>query len=389
MAAPAPVTEIHGHEDTRRDLMAVVARGELPGSLLVHGPPGVGRQTLARWLARLLLCERPGAEGPCGECRSCTLALDLQHPDIHWFFPLPRPKGASGPDKLADALETARFEALAERRSDPLYRPPGDEPTGLYLAQVRTIRRLGSTRPAMSRRQVFIVGDAEALVPQEASDEAANAFLKILEEPPPDTTFILTAAEPESLLPTLRSRLLPVRLRPFPEEEIRAFLLDNVDIEPKAARLLARLGQGSIGRALSFLSRDGVESRAQELRTLARGWLEAILDPAPARRFIAAHDQRPVAARGSFGDALDFLGLWLRDLAAVAAGAEDDVVDIDGMNGLRTLAGRVHAARLPEAIALVEEAREGGRINANPQLTLTWLLNRLSSILRRESHASG
>ncbi|NIP79633.1 MAG: AAA family ATPase, partial [Gemmatimonadetes bacterium] len=218
------MSEIYGHEDVRRDLAAAVARGELPGSLLVHGPPGVGRQTLARWLARLLTCEAPDPAGPCGTCRACRLALDLQHPDIHWFFPLPRPKGASSPEKLADALEEARFEALDQRRAEPLYRPPEGEPVGLYLAQVRTIRKLGVTRPAMGPRQVFIIGDAELLVPQEASQEAANALLKILEEPPPATTFVLTAADPEALLPTVRSRLLPVRLRPFAEERVRRFL---------------------------------------------------------------------------------------------------------------------------------------------------------------------
>ena len=193
--------EIFGHDDVLRDLAGAVDRDELPGSLLIHGPPGVGRQTVARWLARLLVCEDPGREGPCGACRACTLALDLQHPDIHWFFPLPRPKGVSNPDKLADALEEVRFDALADRREDPLYKPPADEPVGLYLAQVRTLRKLGSTRPAMGPRQVFIVGNAELLVPQEASQEAANALLKLLEEPPPATTIILTAAEPEAPVP--------------------------------------------------------------------------------------------------------------------------------------------------------------------------------------------
>ena len=376
-------TEVHGHEAVRRDLAAAVHRGALPGSLLVHGPPGVGRQTVARWLARLLVCEEPEREGPCGSCRSCRLALDLQHPDIHWFFPLPRPKGASSPEKLADALEQARFETLGERRSTPLYQPPADELAGLYLAQVRTIRRLGSTRPAMGPHQVFIVGDAELLVPQEASEEAANAFLKILEEPPPATTFILTAAEPEALLPTLRSRLLPVRLQPFAESEIRAFLQERTEADERTVRLVARLGRGSIGRALAFLPGDDGASHAEEMRLTARSWMEAVLDDSPVRRYAAAHGQRPAGARGAFSDTLDFLNLWLRDLAAVAAGAEAEVVDIDGMKGLRALARKVRPDRIPEAIARVEEAREGGRINANPQLTLAALLNELSATLRR------
>lgn len=373
--------EVHGHTDVRRDLATAVGRDELPGSLLMYGPPGVGRQTVARWLARLLVCEAPGPQGPCDDCRSCRLALDLQHPDIHWFFPLSRPKGASNPDKLADALEEARFEALAERRADPLYRPPPDELVGLYLAQVRTIRRLGASRPAMGSRQVFIVGDSELLTPQEASEEAANAFLKILEEPPPATTFILTAADPEALLPTVRSRLLPVRLRPLPDEEIAAFIARTTDADPERVRLAARLGQGSIGRALAFLPVDGEDSHADTVRHKARSWLEAALDPKPSRRYAAAHAERPGGARGTFADTLDALELWLRDLAAVAAGAEDDAVNADATAQLRTLVRRARADGIPEAIGLVEEAREAGGINANPQLTLAWLLNRLAALL--------
>lgn len=374
--------EVQGHEDVRRDLAGAVRSGELPGSLLLYGPPGVGRQTVAHWLARLLVCEAPRETGPCDECRACRLALDLQHPDIHWFFPLPRPKGASNPEKLAEALEEARYETLAERRADPLSRPPPDELVGLYLAQVRTIRRLGSTRPAMGQRQIFIVGDAELLTPQESSEEAANAFLKILEEPPPATTFILTAADPEALLPTLRSRLLPVRLRPLPESAVTEFIGAVAGDESQGVRLAARLGQGSIGRALAYLSRNGEESHAMEVRQRARAWMEAALNPRPHVRYAAANAEKPGGARGAFADGLDALALWLRDLAAVAAGAEEDVVNMDAIDRLRKLAPYARADSIPEAVALVEEAREGGRINANPQLTLAWLLNRLAGILR-------
>lgn len=381
MRDPA-TSEVFGHETVRRDLARAVTRDELPGSILVHGPPGVGRQSLARWLARLLVCEEPGTGGPCGRCRSCRMTLDLQHPDVHWFFPLPRPKGASSPEKLAEQLEDARFEALEERRGDPLYQPPADELAGLYLAQVRTLRKLSSTRPAMGARQVFIVADAELLVPQEASEEAANALLKALEEPPPGTTFVLTAAEPEALIPTIRSRLLPVRLRPFPEDRVRRFLEERTDADPTAIRLAARLGQGSIGRALAFLDRDGEKSRAGALRDTARTWLESALDDAPTRRFAVAHDRRPAGARGEFGETLDLLAVWLRDLAAVAADARDRVVDIDAVDTLDRLAARIRAEAIPAAIQRVECARDAGRINANPQLTLATLLTDLAGLLR-------
>jgi DNA polymerase III subunit delta' len=376
------MTEVFGHEDVRRDLAAALRRLDLPGSILIHGPAGVGRQSLARWLARLVVCREPGETEPCGHCMDCRLALQLQHPDLHWFFPLPRPKGASSPEKLAEALEAARFQVLQQRRAEPLYGDQDEEPAGLYLAQVRTIRRLGATRPAMAARQVFIIGDAELLVPQEASEEAANALLKILEEPPPATTFILTARDPEALLPTIRSRLLPIRLRPFTTDDIARFLQERTGVEPARARLLASLGRGSIQRAIAFLPRNGDTPRAEEIRVTARAWLEASLRTEPAARYAAALRQRPVSARGTFADTLDALGLWLRDLAAVATGAEDQVVEGDALDRLREWAPRVRTDRLPHAIAMVEDARDDGRINANPQLTLASLLNHLGSTLR-------
>ncbi|NIP79632.1 MAG: hypothetical protein GWM90_10620, partial [Gemmatimonadetes bacterium] len=119
----------------------------------------------------------------------------------------------------------------------------------------------------------------------------------------------------------------------------------------------------------AFLPDDG-PSRAEELRTIARGWLEAALDANPTRRYAAAHGQRPTAARGSFAETLDFFAAWLRDLAAVAAGAEHEIVDPDALDRLRGLSRRVLPDRIPEAIRRVEEARDAGRINANPQLTL-------------------
>jgi DNA polymerase III subunit delta' len=385
MAATAAVMEIFGHEDVRRDLAAAFHRETLPGSILIHGPAGVGRQSLGRWLARLLVCQEPGPAEPCGNCTACRLALDLQHPDIHWFFPLPRPKAAASPERLADALEATRFETLAERRENSIYFPPDDELVGLYLAQVRTIRRLGSTRPAMAERQVFIIGNAELLVPQEASEEAANALLKILEEPPPATTFVLTARDPDSLLPTIRSRLLPVRLSPLRPEQIASFLQASAGVDPERARLLARLGNGSIQGALAFVSRDGEPTRADEIRATALEWIEATVQPDGEHRFGIALRQKPTGARAGFDTLLATMALWLRDLAAVAAGADDQVVGVDAMDRLRRIARRIRAARIPEAVSLVEEAREDGRINANPQLTLAWLLNRVGHVLRLES----
>lgn len=372
------------HHETRAALAAAHARGQLPGSLLIHGPAGVGKQRLALWLAQRLVCEQPGPVEPCHTCIACKAVLRLQHPDVHWFFPMPRPKVSGGADKLADALEDARAEALAERRATPFRATSPSEAIGIYVAHVQTLRRLATASPAMGSRKIFVIGDAEALVPQEASPEAANALLKILEEPPADTTFILTAADPDALLPTIRSRVLPVRVRPLPVKAVEAALTEHAGADPKRARLAAHLSEGSIGRALAFLPDEDEAGALESLRVQARQLLEAAAAAKPNARLAAAHALPPAGARGAFLDTLDFLSLWVRDLAAAAEGADDLIVNADARTRLAELARQLPAASTGAATALreIEYARGLTTFNINPQLALASVLTGVGRALR-------
>lgn len=369
----AALPPVQGHDDVRSALLRAFQSGELATSLLVHGPPGVGKQRVALWLGQLLLCARPTTEGPCGECQPCRMVLRLEHPDLHWFFPLVRPKGASA-DRLQDALEDARAAEIETRRTNPLRAPTLGELTGIFLAQVQTMRRLVTARPAMGSRKVFVIGQAERLVPQESSPEAANALLKILEEPPADTTIILTASDPEALLPTIRSRTLGVRLRALPEEDVAAFLERHAGVGPVEARTRARIAEGSIGHALGY----GADGSLEELRQQARELLAAALDSDEAARLQAAHRQSPAGARGAFSDLLEQLARWIRDLAAVASGADELVINVDALEWLRARAGSdIAGARAAEAISAVEMAMDLAQGNVNPQLVLADLLRSL------------
>lgn len=371
-----------GHEDVRTALGSAVQREDLPGSLLLHGPPGIGKQRIALWLAQRLLCAQSNLQEPCGACRSCHLATRLEHPDLHWFFPLPRPKSA-GADRLADALEEARAAELSARR-EQAYRPllPG-ELSGIYLAQVLTLRRMAIARPAMGSRKVFVIGDAEQLVPQEASTEAANALLKVLEEPPPDTVFILTSNDADELLPTIKSRVLPIRVRPLPQRVVADVLQRELNVAPDKAMMVARIAEGSLGRALAFLPADDEPGPLEALRQQARELLDAAVAPQPTGRLALALATSPAGARGVFSDTLDFLALWVRDLAATADGARDMVVNADSTAHLEKLAGSLKSAGPGAADALrsIDLARGLTRSNINPQLILANLLREIGEAL--------
>ena len=366
-----------GHEALRASLRRSLARGTLPATVLIHGMPGCGKQSLAQWLARTRLCS--GTEKPCDRCSSCRRALGLEHPDIHWHFPLPRPKRASGPAKLAAALEDARFARLDEFRMSPLRAEGDTDVKGIYLAAVLTIRDHAHRRPAVGEEQFFIIGDAEYLVPQEASPEAANALLKLLEEPPDSSRFILTSGKPGSLLDTIRSRALPIHLPPLPVEEVAAFLREECGADPERATRAASLSQGSIGAALGHLEPDGDQSNQ---RDRALGLLRAATGGRRADAYAAALAFPPGGARGLL-DLMGALQLWIRDLGAAGLGRDDRVVNSDELPFLRDTAQRLALTpdRVARAVGQVEEARMLAQGNVNPQLFMGTLLLDLEEIL--------
>ncbi len=358
-----------GHERLRQQLATAAASGLLPQALLFRGAPGIGKQRLALWLGTLLQCERQSA---CGQCRACRLSNDLQHPDVHWFFPLERPKGAAA-GKLREKLEEARLAELQSRRSEPLRRLAGDAATGIHLGTIENLRQRAVRRPAMGPRSIFIIGRAEQMVSQRASPEAANAFLKLLEEPPPDVHIFLTSGRSRSLLPTIRSRVLSVRVLPLADEEVAAFLESEAGAEAGEARRIARLAQGSIGRALEILSGDegGYEDADRLLR--------AAIATDRSARFRYALSLSARGARGGFLRTLEAAGELLRDQLALATGNPDQALDAERA---RSLPGApLETEGILAGLERLEEARLAASGNVNPQAVAARLLGELHAAL--------
>src|SRR5436189_810581 len=340
-----------GHERVKTRLAGAHASEKLPQALLLAGPRGVGKQRLALWLAQLIHCEVPrgGSQPePCGECRSCRLVLSLQHPDVHWFVPFELSKRSSDVEKQADAAAEALAEEMAARREQPLYAPV----VGLASHPVASIRlllkRLALT-PAMGKRKVFIVGDAERLIPQLGTEVAANALLKALEEPPADSVIIITAADPNALLPTIMSRVVLISVARIADSDVTVFAQQTLGIGDKA-ELAQRVtaAEGCIGKLFATATgRSGQPADDQAARFLEAPWLFAL-------------GQVPFQARGGFTDMLDALAGRLRSEAK--RGGDTD--------------------KLVEAIALVLDARDLAQGNVNPQLLAAVLAGDLQGTRR-------
>src|SRR6478672_1673965 len=168
--APKPegLVPLFGHAGLQKQLSDARHRSALPASLLFQGPRGIGKQRLAIWLAQLILCEKPGNQ-PCGACTQCRFTAKVTHPDLHWYFPRPRLKDS---DPSLEDVAADQAEAVAERvEAGGLYSaPPGDE--AIYVATVRAIVQSAAMSPAMAKRKVYIIGDAERMVSQAGSDQA-------------------------------------------------------------------------------------------------------------------------------------------------------------------------------------------------------------------------
>lgn len=355
------IVPLYGHEELRARLAGAVGRNSLPATLLLQGPRGVGKQRLALWLAQLLLCERPSKE-PCGECRGCRFSLGLTHPDQHWFFPRSRPKDT---DPDLDDVRNDVAAAVAERAEEGGLYPPPSGMDGIFIATTRLVVQQAALSPAMARRKVFIIGDADRMVPQEGKEEAANAFLKLLEEPPGDTTIILTSSEPGALLPTVRSRsvclrvsgLSPADVRRFlADERVQAYLEGDKDLPASVDERLSYAG-GAPGRLLAGeMWQDAVQT--------ARRMLDSVTGK-PASRYEAAWTTSSSKARGAFADTLDALTIELHQRARIHA--------------KRGSEGAALAAT--HAIEAVEVAKERILTNVSPQLITVNLLRELQELL--------
>ncbi len=345
---------IYGHDALLHRLAGGLASSRFPQAALLVGPAGVGKQRIALWLAQGLLCTSGPGE-PCGNCSPCRKVAGLAHPDLHWFVPVPRPK-AGDSEKQVEQVKELLGEVWEQRRENPLYGPP-DRMASHSLASARLMQRSVTLTPFEGKRKVLILGDAERLIVQEASQEAANALLKVLEEPPADTILLVTASDPQSLLPTIRSRLVPIRVGRVGDEQVRAFLEQELQTTLDADELERRIvaADGCIGRALEADEGGNDARRAAEM-------LEAIV-AGPIEWAAAALGQASWGARGDFSAMLDAMAVRLRDEIADPTTSRE----------------RLQACL--KALKRVQETRMEAQGNVNPQLALAVLATDLETIL--------
>ena len=250
--------DIIGQNEAKQRLLTLVDEGRIPHAMLFCGPSGSGKLPLALAFARYLTCENPDSEDACGKCPSCLMMNKYAHPDVHFAFPVVKKKSGHN---------TVSADYLSEWRQQLLDTPYFDLP--MWLARMGTenqqaqifvnesdeIQRALSLKPSHSQFKIMFIW-----LPEKMNTECGNKLLKLLEEPPARTVFLMVSESPDTLMPTLTSRMQRFRLPPLPETNIAAMLASRYMLSEEDSHEIAHLAEGSVITAIASI-RLGEERR--------------------------------------------------------------------------------------------------------------------------------
>lgn len=313
-----PFSDILGHSRETSILKSAIGSGKVAHSYLFAGPDGIGKSLAAREFARALNCEVPTVDGDsCGTCASCLQAFEGNHPSILNVWPT---------DKVKEGV----YENVLE--GGGLIR----------VHQVRDIQEFLRFRIDRGKKAV-IVNCADRFMAQ-----AANAFLKTLEEPPPDSVIVLVTAKPSDLLPTILSRCQRISFRPLSTEAVGEYISKVRSIPPDQAAFIARLSAGSIGAALAHAGEGAFDKRKEVVTRLME------LTPADVDKALKLAEE--LSKRDDLEDVLEFLKSWYRDRLVYMEGLDGLIVNSD-LSELLAAASKEDAGRLVESFEQIERTR--------------------------------
>lgn len=354
-----------GQHRVKSFFQKALENGRISHAYLLIGERGVGKEAMALEFSKALFCSH-SENRPCQVCSECLRIQKLSHPDLHFLFPAPAKVKESDLQKILQSIVEDPYQRL-ELWANP----------SITIERIRQIKQATAYKSTEGKGRIFILVDVERM-----TQEAANALLKILEEPPDRTFLILTSSKPNLLFPTIISRCQLVKFDPLSVEEIEQALITKNHIDANQARLLARLASGSYRKALELLDED-----LQFLRTLALDFFRQCVQH-EYNQLIFVEDllHKIHGDAKKVKDLLTMVLFWFRDALIYSETGEQEperLVNYDQIEVLQKFVQKFPNADLYNAIIEIENSLVLMDRNVQLYLILIVLLNKLKKYLRR------
>ena len=317
--------DVVGHKDILKYISSAVENNRVSHAYILNGERGSGKKMLANLFAMTLLCET-GDNEPCGKCHSCKQAESGNHPDI--------------------------------------IRVTHEKPNSISVDDIRTqVNNTVDIKPYQGPYKVYIIPQADMMTPQ-----AQNAILKTIEEPPSYAVFLLLTENAETLLPTINSRCVMLKLRNIKDTLIIKYLMENLEIPDYKADMCTAFAQGNMGRAIMLANSDHFNEIREEAVQLLKHINEMELNE------IVAAVKNISVYKLEITDYLDIIMIWYRDVLLYKATKEiDKVVFKDQLQSIKEQARKSSYEGIELILESLEKAKARLKANVNFDLVMELL----------------
>lgn len=318
--------DIVGQEQIREHLRNAVLTGKISQSYIINGERSSGKEFIAKVFAMALQCEKGGID-PCQECHSCKQALSGNQPDI--------------------------IRVLHEK------------PNSISVDDIRTqINNDVAIKPYSSKYKIYIVNEAEKMTQQ-----AQNALLKTLEEPPEYVVILLLTSNLNALLPTILSRCVVLNMKPVADDQIKKYLMDELKVPDYKADICAAFARGNVGKAKTLASSEDFDNVKQEALVLLKNIQDMELYE------IVAAIKKISEFKLDINDYLDLFAIWYRDVLLFKATNDANcLIFRDEVQAIKRVADRSSYEGIEKVITALDKAKARLTANVNLDLTMELLL---------------
>ena len=319
--------DIIGQESIKKHLQTAIKTGNLSHAYIINGEYGSGRQTIASALAKTIQCQsKTDDTDACGVCTSCKQAESHNHPDIKYITH----------DKTSISVNDIR-----EQLNNDI-----------------------SIKPYGSEYKIYIIPDANKM-----TEQAQNALLKTIEEPPVYAIIILLTENCDSLLPTIRSRCVTLTMNPVEKDKICTYLENKFQLEPEQAQIAANYCQGNIGKAIRFASSsDFIEMKNQVLKLLKNLDSMDIASIIDTIKEFSTH-------KNDINDYLDLMLLWYRDVLMFKVTKDANLLLYsDEYSAISEQATKRDYENIENIIAAIDKAKVRLKANVNFDVTIELMI---------------